>query len=365
MIGSARLLNGINEFFSRRKIASGVFEGYSFTPDFPATYWASAYPALTYSLVGLLRETDDFYLNEWASFLKAGQNETTGLYNEPLNNNNFHENEIHSIQDIYWHGATFINGALHVLGHKPAHPFKCLEKYRSPGEMTRWIESLPWENPWKTGNRTYDMGCLMGTDKEITGNIDNLITMDEFFDWMDNNTDRETGWWNPVGTAPLFSQQFGGYHTLMVYWMFNREVPDPEKMIASTLRLQTDDGSYSGFGCCGDMDAVDTLVSLSRQYDICGGEVKKSIERFLPYLLNTWDQEGGFRGLENASHSDYGWTLHTGITGMADPCSTYFRTFTLALVNEILEIPQLDGVKWKHMDGYCHGRRPDKLLNNE
>ena len=359
---SAELLNGLKNFYNKRQCGEVSPGAYSFTPGLEPTYWASSYPALLYSLTGLLDSFSAEDKKQWLNYLRDGQDGDLGFFKEPINKENQPKGPTHQAEDLLWHGSTFIIGAMHVLGGKPRYPFYIVSEYKNPGKMEEWIEGLNWDNPWKAGNWTYDMGCIMGSDYEITGDKKNLSAMDEFFSWHDKNTDENTGWWNPNGESPLYMQQFGGYHSLMVYWMFGREVPDPEKMILSSLSLQSDNGSYMEHGCCGDMDVIDTVVTLSRQYDICHKEVKSSVELFYPYLMKLLDPEGGFIGLHDALHIDLGWKLHEGKIGRADPCSTYFRTYTLALINEILELEWLNEVNWKHMDGFCHGRRPDLLL---
>lgn len=361
---SAELLNGLSKFYSYRQCSDVSAGAYCFSPGLEPTYWASSYPALLMSLTGMLDSLDLDIKEKWLEYLLEGQDEASGFFNEPIRKDNQPSGPTHRAEDLLWHGSTFIAGAIHVLGGKPRYPFKVINEYKLPGNMEKWIEELDWENPWKAGNWTYDMGCIMGTDYEITGDENNIMAMNEFFDWHDANIDDNTGWWDPKGNSPLYMQQFGGYHSLMVYWMFGREVPDAEKMIESSLLLQSENGSYMEHGCCGDMDVIDTVVTLSRQYDICHRQVKESVEKFYPYLMRLWDRQGGFIGLPDTYHIDLGWKLHKGETGMADPCSTYFRTFTLSLVNEVLELDWLGDIKWKHMDGYCHGRRPDILLED-
>lgn len=358
-------LHGIKKFYDKRENKNMGPGSFCFTPGLEPTYWASSYPAIVFSLTGILEEIDDEYKKEWLRYLKNGQNPQTGFFNEPITLENQPESEIHKAEDLLWHGATFIIGAMHVLGGRPLHPFSVINQYKEPGEMEKWLENLDWTSPWKAGNWTYDMGCIIGSDFEITGDKRNKTAMDEFFEWHNLNTDHETGWWNPKGNAPLFSQQFGGYHSLMVYWMFDKEVPDPEKMIKSSISLQSSNGSYMNYGCCGDMDVIDTIVTLSRQYDICHREVKSSVEKFYPYLLNLWDKDGGFINLKNDYHIDLGWKLHKGEYGRADACSTYFRTYTLSLIDEILHLNWLSNLKWKHMDGFSHGIRPKSMLEKK
>ncbi len=355
-------LEGIQHFFEKRRLKTAGFGRYSFAPGGVFTYWSSGYAALCLSLTGLLRDIDEKQRLQWIDYLQKGQDPETGFFKEPVDESNAPAGPIHHARDIYWHGATFAAGALHVLGAKPLHPFKCIDEFKNTGKMIEWIEKLPWHEPWKTGNWTYDMGCLMGNDYIVTNDTKNLNAMDAFFDWHDRNVDGETGWWNIKNNPDLYKSQFGGYHTLMVYWMFQREVPDPEKMIKSSLTLQSGNSSYQNMGCCGDMDVIDTVVTLSRQYGICEREVKQSVEKFYPFLMDMLDKDGGFIGKHDEKHIDLGWKNHEGEIGKADPCSTYFRTFTLSLVSEILEIGRLDNIEWKHMDGFCHGRRPDCLL---
>lgn len=360
--GIEELKSGLTGFFERRRIESPPFGRYSFMPGKTETYWSSGYAALCLSLAGLLDGIGAESKKQWIEYLQNGQNEETGLFNEPVNEENAPKGPVHHAKDVFWHGATFAFGALHVLGGEPLHPVNCISQYKRPGTMERWIRGLPWNDPWKAGNWTYDMGCLMGTDYLTTGDKRNLAAMDEFFEWHDKNTDGESGWWNPSGASGQHKEVFGGYHTLMVYWMYGRDVPDPEKMIMSALSLQCENGSYMNMGCCGDMDVIDTAVTLSRQYGVCEKEVRASVEKFHPYLMSLVDPEGGFIGQKGDTHIDLGWKLHEGERGKADPCSTYFRTFTLSLVDEMLEIIPRGNIEWKHMDGFCHGRRPDCLL---
>ncbi|MCK5758247.1 MAG: hypothetical protein KAH14_04065, partial [Clostridiales bacterium] len=166
---SRELKEGLKNFYKRREDINSSFGPHSFTPGLKPTYWASSYPAMLYSLIGILNEFSDEDKNSWLTYLQSGQNEITGFFNEPINSDNQPSGGTHKAEDILWHGATFIIGAMHVLGGKPIHPFSIINKYKKPGKMEEWLEGLDWTNPWKVGNWTYDMGCIIGSDYEITG----------------------------------------------------------------------------------------------------------------------------------------------------------------------------------------------------
>jgi hypothetical protein len=238
--------------------------------------------------------------------------------------------------------------------------------------MREFIQSLPWkQNPWVAGNWTYDIGCLLGHDYRVTGNPSNLDAMEVFFQWMEANQNRETGWWDIVGGHPIAPQQYGGYHTLMVYWMFGREVPNPELMIDSSLSIQDAEAGHFGGGCCPDMDCADAIVTLSRQYNTREAEARAAMERLLPWELSLWDrQTGGFLDWNQdgswiaGGRNEFGWQQCQAPPGAPDPCSDSFRGFTLALIGEVVSGTGLETVPWRHHGSYGHCVRPKCFLTS-
>lgn len=326
------------------------------------TLWASAYAALVRFLYDDLDRMDAKERTAWAEYLEAGQDEETGLWIDPV----FHPSERNSPQHtdelLHWHASTFIATAIRILGGSVRYPISATHDLLKPSRMREFIESLPWEvSPWVVGNWTYDIGCLLGHDHLVTGNAANLEAMHEFFDWHDRHQDSKTGWWDLKGGFGLNHQQYGGYHTLMVYWMFHRDVPRPEAMIQSSLSLQSREGHFGG-GCCSDMDVVDATVSLSRQYNILETPVRVGMERALPWILDRQAISGGFRDYPKHGRSEFGWRQCQSEEGEADPCSDYFRSFSVALISEVVPGTGFDQVPWRFHGQFGHGVRPPSLL---
>ncbi|MGC9454399.1 MAG: hypothetical protein ACP5HU_05995 [Phycisphaerae bacterium] len=334
---------------------------YRFSPHCKPTYWASAFVALTRYLFGDMNNLSDEQRSQWLQYLIDGQDEQTGLYIDPVFKSEERISEQHTDELLFWHSTTFILTAVDILGGRPKYPIPKVHDILTPEKMEQMLENLPWSvTPWVAGNWTYDIGCLVGHDYRATGNAANLEAMDAFFNWHEQRQNPETGWWDLVGGFPLTHQQYGGYHTLMVYWMYDREVPRPEAMIDSSLSLQTDEGHFGG-GCCPDMDCIDAAVSLARQYDTRMKEVTASMEKALPWLLKQQLPGGGFIDTPEG-RDEFGWQQCKCEPGEADPCSDFFRGFSVALCAEVVEGTGLENLPWRHHGSYGHGVRPRKLL---
>lgn len=358
------LRDGIIRHCESLQIPGETVGHYRFAPRCKLTFWASAFVALSRFLFDDLDRLTGEERQGWIDYLRDGQDEATGLWIDPVFLSSERTSEKHSDQLLHWHSSTFILTALDILGGKPKYPIAAIHHLLTPQSMQRAIEQLPWKlTPWIVGNWTYDIGSLVGFDYKTTKNPANLEAMNAFFRWHEDHQLASTGWWDLTGTAPVTDQQYGGYHTLMVYWMYDREVPRPEAMIDSSLSIQDSAGHFGG-GCCHDMDVIDAVVTLSRQYGIREDAVCSSMEKALAWILKLQHRDGGFRDHLGGARSEFGWKQCTSDPQGADPCSDYFRGFSLALINEVL--PHLgwqgNSWQWRHHGSFGHGTRPKSLL---
>lgn len=330
---------------------------YRYSNSCPETILASAFSVLALNLVGRLREISESEKSLWIKYFQSFQDEKTGFFLDPKYRNTDRQSLIHSDELLFAHSSTFIMGALVLLGGKPLYPIKWAHKFREPEKMKNWIESLPWKiSPWLVGNWAYDMGCAAGMDYIVTKDEKNFEAMDAYFEWFDEHQLPETGWWDLIGRAPLNQQQYGGYHMLMVYWMFDRPVPMAEKMIDSSLLLQSSDGMFGkkGGGCCEDMDVVDTLVSLGLATDYKKESIRLALEKALAPILSKQNLDGGFYDSIRGGRDEFGWKLCSSRLGHSDFCSTLFQCFTIALIGEFLNDKKIMDTRWNHHETYCH-----------
>lgn len=331
---------------------------YKYSADCPETLWASAFAALTFNLIGELEKMSKKEKSSWIKYIQSFQDKKTGCFLDPKFDDKDKKSLIHSNELLFAHSSTFIMGALVLLGGKPLYPIKWVHEFRDPIKMKKWIETRPWKiNPWVVGNWSYDMGCAMGMDYLVTRDDRNLEAMNAYFEWYDKHQLKETGWWDLGGKAPVSEQQYGGYHTLMVYRMFDRPVLMAERMIESSLSLQSRDGMFVGIGgggCCEDMDVIDTLVSLGQATDYKQEEIKEALLKALPAILRKQNFDGGFYDKLRGGRAEFGWKLCSARPGESDLCSTLFQCFCIALIGAFLDDKKIMDTKWHHHKTYCH-----------
>lgn len=331
---------------------------YRYSDNCPDTLWASAFAALTLSFIGELQKLSKEEKSSWIKYIQSFQDKKTGFFLDPKFKEEDKKISVHSNELLFAHSSTFIMGALVLLGGKPLYPISWVHEFREPIKMKKWIETRPWEiSPWLVGNWSYDMGCAMGMDYLITRDDRNLEGMNTYFEWHDKHQLKETGWWNLGGKASIDEQQYGGYHTLMVYRMFNRPIPMVEKMIESSLSLQSRDGMFTkedGGGSCQDMDVIDTLVSLGLATGYKQKEIKEALLRALPAILSKQNFDGGFYDSLKGDRAEFGWRLCSAKQGTSDICSTLFQCFSIALIGEFLDDKKIMDTKWHYHETYCH-----------
>lgn len=331
---------------------------YKYSDCCPETLWASAFAVFILSFIGELKKMSKKEKSSWIKYIQSFQDEKTGFFLDTKFKDKDKSSLVHSNKLLFAHSSTFTMGALVLLGDKPLYPINWVHEFRSSPKMEKWIETRPWEiSPWVVGNWSYSIGCAMGMDYLVTKDNRNLEAMDTYFEWYDKHQLKETGWWDLSGKAPVSEQQYGGYHTLMVYRMFGRPVPMAERMIESSLSLQSKDSMFArggGGGCCEDMDVVDTLASLGPVTDYKKEEIKEVLLRALFPILGKQNFDGGFYDSLRGSRAEFGWRLCSAELGMSDLCSTLFQCFSVASIGEFLNDKKIMNTKWCYHKTYCH-----------
>lgn len=326
---------------------------YSYSASCPPTLWASAETAMVLYLIGELQKLDAQTRQKWIEYIQSCQDEETGLFICPEYHREDQPSRNHPPALFHRHGSAFIMGALHELGALPKYPIRWCHPCRDPKKMVEWIESLDWwRSAWVVGNWTYDMACAMGFDYLITKDPKVLEGMNAYFDWFDRNQLSDTGFWDrkPEGSG-LAHQEYGGYHTLMGYWMWDRPIAKADRIIDSCLSLQHADGMFgmeAGGGCCQDMDVIDPLVCYGLATDYRRADITRVLTRALPPILAKQGADGGF-----GESAEFGWKLCVTQGQESGINSCLFYGFSVALMGKFLKNEIVD-TPWHHHTTYSH-----------
>ena len=201
----------------------------------------------------------------WIAALQDLQDPTTGLFTECTH---------HPI-----HTTAHCTAAIELFDAKPRYPLTDLMQYTTKEGLYGLLEGLDWLNkPWPQSHQ----GAGIYASMVLTETVDNQW-VDDYFAWMWNNADPETGMWKKNSIAPAYQIMAGTFHYLFNHEHAHRPLRYPEKFIDSMLDMYNNKEIGSKFGeGIGfiDIDWVYCINRATRQTSYRYDECKKALEDF-------------------------------------------------------------------------------------
>jgi hypothetical protein len=329
---------------------TGRIGEFTFCPGGRVSLYASCYAALALRVIGQLEELTEAQRESWCDYINAWQDEETGYYEGPeLAPREFTRSDLN---ETYFrlHLISHVLPALNLLGGEPAYPLSFAREFVDKNHLRKWLEDRDWSRAWKEGNNLLFVGQLLVHLRDSEGEQRAQEALSYFFDWLDGQQDPHTGLWGTDGYCDAYEAVYGGYHQLLVYYYCQRKVPHAEQIIDTVLSLQHPDGSFSrvpGGGACEDLDAIDVLVNLTKRTGYRIEDVQRALRWSLKHILNQQTTDGGFVFRWERSRVDSGMLRTYVPANTADLFATWFRLHALALINEMVIAPVLEGTHWR------------------
>lgn len=205
------------------------------------------------------------------------------------------------------------------------------------GALTTWIETQNWRFPWGVGNIDMDTAYAIAFDWKVMNNPRAHEALRAWFQWHDTKIDKRTGFWDLANTGELRNTMAGAMHQFGIYFLFNHELPYPERAAESTLRLQEPTGLFSADTFshnCLDIDAVFVLTNIYHRYQAKQREIRACLERVFEANLKCFDPGGG------AIH-------RVGVDNEPDWWSTWCRVAITGWCARILGIREFSSGPWE------------------
>ncbi|MBA4375977.1 MAG: hypothetical protein C0401_07375 [Anaerolinea sp.] len=327
---------------------------YSYKPGGPPLLYASCYAALVRHLYGDLDSLSASERMEWVTYIQKHQS-NDGLYRDP-------SIACTRAEQMDWWGwrhlTLHVLMALSALGGVVEKPFKLLDQFRKPGNMGYWLETRNWEHePTSVSNEVQNYATMLQYDRDFHDEkwCDNALS--ELYVWLDQHQDPKTGlWWNHFDTPQLLSRGVRtGYHLWLLYFYDQRPIQYIEQIIDSCLASQNRLGGFDvqlNSSACEDIDSIDPLVRLFFQTDYRRDDIRKALERALPWVLTNINPEGGwvFRRHER-------FWLHELMDTGNDEASmfpTWFRSLSLAFIAQVLKGNEISKINWRFLSAPGH-----------
>ena len=256
-----------------------------------STLMSSAFSLLTLELIGCIESLNSqAYVNP---FLQ-NQDKASGLIIDPKLI--FEKSSLEDPEKNYIHYQTtaFSLSAIDALGYTPKYSLAFLDYFRDKKNINKYFENIDWSNPWHESNKI--MFLLQFFSYELIRLKDESARkyIDQILDLLDKYQDSNTGLWGTQYGASSFSAMAAGYHFLMFYQHFNREIRFKQLVVESVCDLQMKDGlfhPFGGGGACEDMDAIDVLVKSMSENE---SKPLRCLERSHFALTNNFNSDGGF-----------------------------------------------------------------------
>ncbi len=199
----------------------------------------------------------------------------------------------HDLDYINLQLTDFAQMALSALNSKSKYEYRFLKIYKDEGYLNEWFYNKDWENPWRISNEImFILNCLIYEDE-----FENSLYIEKIIDLLNHNQDPSNGFWNLGKKSTLYKQMAGAYHYLFFYTYLGLKPNYYNKIIDSTLLIQSYDGLFNyatGGGGCDDLDAVDLLCRSTFYTKYRGEEIKKALEKTYKSLKKNQNEDGGF-----------------------------------------------------------------------
>jgi len=196
---------------------------------------------------------------------------------------------------VTWQTTAFALSALDSAGVQPSQKASYLDRFCERGVLARWLRDLDWSKAWYESNKVMFIlnGLQYRRDHSRDGAEAEALTaaIKTGLDVLDDLQDPRTGYWGTDRGSNLFIGMGGAFHILIPYYYERREVRFADRIVTSTLKLQTREGLFrvTGGGACDDLDAIDMLVKLGSSES-----VSAALTACRYRLLETQRDDGGF-----------------------------------------------------------------------
>jgi hypothetical protein len=244
-------------------------------------------------ILDLFRETARFTEEQrsgWISYIQHFQNAEYGYF-EP-------EQYYHSDKERNCHQLTcFCLSALRILGAGPKLPLKFIEQWQTPDDVKKYLyDRGTHQGTPGSGNKAMFLAIFLTYEYERTRESSLLDRIDAWFEFHDETQNRNGFWGKDLRSHYLYGLQ-NGFHQLVIYFYWGREVPKLNRIIDVALMSQDKQGFFAptpGGEACHDYDAVHILAMARRATDYRKDQIEACLSKAFDSLLTAQNDDGGF-----------------------------------------------------------------------
>lgn len=244
-------------------------------------------------ILDLFKETDSFTCEErqsWISCIQSFQNKEHGYF-EPATY--FHIDKERNRYQL----TCFCLSALKILDADPRFSLKFIESFETPNDIKTYLsrEGCADGKPG-SGNKAMFLGIFLTYQYEKSPRGDLMEKINAWFEFHDASQN-SSGFWGSAKRSHFFHGLQNGFHQMLLYFYWDREIKKLNKIVDMALKIQSKDGFFSptpGGEACHDYDAIHILINAYRISNYRHNEIAASLEKAFHAIQRNQNEDAGF-----------------------------------------------------------------------
>jgi hypothetical protein len=175
-----------------------------------------------------------------------------------------------------------------------------LSRFSRKDEFRAYLESRDWgDRADFTSNELQNVGVMLQYARDYQGSSVASPLLELLYEVLAEKQDPETGLYGNRFDTPetLSAGVQAGYHFWCLLFYDRRPIGRIEAVIDSVLKTQNALGGYGvkwNSSACEDIDSIDPLVRLGALTEYRRDEIRASLRRALPAILQNLNRDGGW-----------------------------------------------------------------------
>jgi len=283
------LKKGVLSWLNELKVHDSDYQ-YRFSKNSSGSIFTSCFALFILDLFNETKNFTEMDRNGWVEHIQQFQNKKQGYF-EPKKY--YHHDRERNCYQL----TCFCLSALDILNAKPLYPLSFVyKKWNNPQDIRKYLKSIGSDiGRGGSGNKAMFVAIFLTYEYLNTRNSTILNNIDSWFDFHNKYQNPRTGVWGTQFEDNYYRSIQNGFHQIIIYDYWNREINFLDKLLSRLQYLQNKDGSFSpipGGESCFDSDAINLLSIISNRYSNLPNKV--FLERSMKNMLANKNTDGGF-----------------------------------------------------------------------
>jgi hypothetical protein len=264
---------------------------YRFSANGDDTIFCSCFALFILDLFNETKKFTEQDRQNWISYIQSFQNEEHGCFEPETYYSKDKERNCYQL-------TCFCLSALKILDAEPKFSLKFTERWKTADDIKKYLyEKGCHKGRGGSGNSAMFLAKFLTYEYERTKESRLLNKINAWFKFHDETQNRN-GFWGSGLKSHYISGLQNGFHQLVIYFYWQREVLRLNRIVDIVLMSQDREGFFAttpGGETCFDYDSIYVLATAYRITNYRKEDIKSSLTKAFDAILSTRSSDAGFR----------------------------------------------------------------------